>query len=43
MNNTKQTDILVIGSGFAGAIAAISATLEAQESRGTHYLLEDIE
>ena len=25
MNNTKQTDILVIGSGLAGAIAAISA------------------
>ena len=28
MNNTKQTDILVIGSGLAGAIAAISAADE---------------
>ena len=44
MNNTKQTDILVIGCGLAGAIAAIiAATREARESRGTHYLLEDTE
>ena len=28
MNNTKQTDILVIGCGLAGAIAAISAADE---------------
>ena len=43
MNNIKQTDILVICREFADEIAAISATLEVRESRGTHYLLEDIE
>ena len=43
MKKIMQTDILVIGSGLAGAIAAISATLEARGSRGTHYLVEDKE
>ena len=43
MNISKYTDILAIGCGLSGAIAAISAALEARESRGTHYLLEDTE
>ena len=43
MIKSIQTDILVTGSGLTGAVAAISATLEARESRGTHYLIEDAE
>ena len=42
MNPSINTDVLVIGSGFSDATAAITAaTLEARESIGTHYLLED--
>ena len=37
MNNTKQTDILVIGCGLAGAIAAISA---ADEGKNCYYYYE---
>ena len=40
MTISKHTDILIIGSGLSGAMAA---TLESRESRGTHYLLEDTE
>ena len=43
MIKSIQTDILVIGSGLAGAVAAISAADEARESHGTHYLIEDAE
>ena len=44
MNPSINTDVLVIGSGLSGATAAITAaTLEARESIGTHYLLEDKE
>ena len=44
MNPSIQTDILIIGSGLSGALGAIiAATLEACESLGVHYLLEDAE
>ena len=44
MNPSINTDVLVIGSGLSGATTAITAaTLEAKESIGTHYFLEDKE
>ena len=43
MSSSINIDVLVIGSGLSGATAAITATLEARESIGTHYLLEDKE
>ena len=36
-------NIVGLRNGVQTAIAIIAATLEARESRGTHYLLEDIE
>ena len=40
MKKQIQTDIIVIGNSLE---ASISAGLEARESRGTHYLIEDAE
>ena len=36
-------NIVGLRNGVQMAIAIITATLESRESRGTHYLLEDIE
>ncbi len=38
-----KSDIIGLRNGVQTAIAIISATLEARESRGTHYLIEDAE